>query len=439
MPENYLTIEQAIEKIELANEVFLKNKTSFPVRPIDKVRKVGEILLKRKEEFGRVITEEMGKALYESYAEIEKSALNCDYYADNCEEFLKDRAYSTENYDASVRYEPMGVILGVMPWNFPFWQAFRFAIPTILAGNTIVLKHASNVPKSAQLIEEIFLEAGFEPGTYLNLPLESKNIEKILDHPFVKAVSLTGSEKAGSSVASIAGRNIKKSVLELGGSNAFIVLDDADLDITIDRAIDARFRNAGQSCIAGKRFLIQEGIYEEFLNRFVEKVKEIKLGDPFDPSTTMGPMSRVDLAEELEVQVQKSVEMGAKILFGGNRKEAYFEPTVMTEITQEMPVFQEETFGPVAVIKKVKSLEEAVELSNLSSFGLGVSIFSKNLNLLKENVHLFEEGAVFLNQMVRSDPKLPFGGVKKSGFGRELSMEGIREFVNIKTVFIAKS
>jgi succinate-semialdehyde dehydrogenase/glutarate-semialdehyde dehydrogenase len=438
MPENYLTIEQAIEKIELANEVFLKNKTSFPIRPIDKVRKVGEILLKRKEEFGRVITEEMGKALYESYAEIEKSALNCDYYADNCEEFLKDREYSTENYDAIVRYEPLGVILGVMPWNFPFWQAFRFAIPTILAGNTIVLKHASNVPKSAQLIEEIFLEAGFEPGTYLNLPLESKNIEKVLDHPYVKAVSLTGSEKAGSSVASIAGRNIKKSVLELGGSNAFIVLDDADLDITIDRAIDARFRNAGQSCIAAKRFLVQEGIYEEFISRFTDKVKEIKLGDPFDPSTTMGPMSRVDLAKELELQVKKSVEMGAKIILGGNRKDAYFEPTIMTEISQDMPVFQEETFGPVAVIKKINSLEEAVELSNLSTFGLGVSIFSRNLNLLKDNVHLFEEGAVFLNQMVRSDPKLPFGGVKKSGFGRELSMEGIREFVNIKTVFIAK-
>jgi succinate-semialdehyde dehydrogenase/glutarate-semialdehyde dehydrogenase len=438
MPENYLTIEQAIEKIELANEVFLKNKTSFPIRPIDKVRKVGEILLKRKEEFGRVITEEMGKALYESYAEIEKSALNCDYYADNCEEFLKDREYSTENYDAIVRYEPLGVILGVMPWNFPFWQAFRFAIPTILAGNTIVLKHASNVPKSAQLIEEIFLEAGFEPGTYLNLPLESKNIEKVLDHPYVKAVSLTGSEKAGSSVASIAGKNIKKSVLELGGSNAFIVLDDADLDITIERAIDARFRNAGQSCIAAKRFLVQEGIYEEFISSFMEKVKEIKLGDPFDPSTTMGPMSRVDLAEELELQVKKSVEMGAKIILGGNRKDAYFEPTIMTEISQDMPVFQEETFGPVAVIKKINSLEEAVELSNLSTFGLGVSIFSRNLNLLKDNVHLFEEGAVFLNQMVRSDPKLPFGGVKKSGFGRELSMEGIREFVNIKTVFIAK-
>lgn len=439
MPDNYLNIQQALQKIELANEVFLKKKASFLVRPIEKVRKVGEILLARKEEFGRVITEEMGKALYESYAEIEKSALNCTFYADHCEEFLADRSYSTDKYDAIVRYEPLGVILGVMPWNFPFWQAFRFAIPTILAGNTIVLKHASNVPKSAQLIEDIFLEAGFEPGTYLNLPLESKHIEEVLNHPYVKAVSLTGSERAGSSVAEIAGRNIKKSVLELGGSNAFIVLDDADLSITVDRAIDARFRNAGQSCIAAKRFLVQEGIYKEFLSKFSEKVKEIKLGDPFDPTTTMGPMSREDLAEELENQVTKSVQMGAKVLVGGNRNGAYFEPTILTDITTEMPVFKEETFGPVAVIMKITSLEESIKLSNLTSFGLGVSIFSKNLNLLKENIHLFEEGAVFLNQMVRSDPALPFGGVKKSGFGRELSEEGIREFVNTKTVFIAKN
>lgn len=439
MPDNYLNIQQALQKIELANEVFLKKKASFPVRPIEKVRKVGEILLARKEEFGRVITEEMGKALYESYAEIEKSALNCTFYADHCEEFLADRSYSTDKYDAIVRYEPLGVILGVMPWNFPFWQAFRFAIPTILAGNTIVLKHASNVPKSAQLIEDIFLEAGFEPGTYLNLPLESKHIEEVLNHPYVKAVSLTGSERAGSSVAEIAGRNIKKSVLELGGSNAFIVLDDADLSITVDRAIDARFRNAGQSCIAAKRFLVQEGIYKEFLSKFSEKVKEIKLGDPFDPTTTMGPMSREDLAEELENQVTKSVQMGAKVLVGGNRNGAYFEPTILTDITTEMPVFKEETFGPVAVIMKITSLEESIKLSNLTSFGLGVSVFSNNLNLLKENIHLFEEGAVFLNQMVRSDPALPFGGVKKSGFGRELSEEGIREFVNTKTVFIAKN
>lgn len=438
MSNQYITIEQAVEKIELAQQVFLKNKENYTNRPIDKIRKTGEILLNKKKEFARVISEEMGKPVFESIAEIEKSALNCDFYADHVEEFLKDRNYATDRYKAIVRYEPMGVILGVMPWNFPFWQAFRFAIPTLLAGNTIVLKHASNVPKSAQLIEEIFLEAGFEKGFYQNLPLESKNIQKVIEHPFIKAVSLTGSEKAGSSVAAVAGKEIKKSVLELGGSNAFIVMDDADLDAILDKAINARYRNAGQSCIAAKRFLVQDGIYNAFLEKFTDKVKALKMGDPFDEETEIGPMARVDLAEELEQQVKKSVELGAKIITGGNRKETYFEPTILTEITSEMPVFKEETFGPVAVIMKIKSFEEAVKLSNLTTFGLGVSICTSNVEKYSSQVHLFEEGAVFFNELVRSDPKLPFGGVKKSGFGRELSEEGIREFVNIKTIVISK-
>ncbi|MBA5629808.1 NAD-dependent succinate-semialdehyde dehydrogenase [Moheibacter lacus] len=438
MSATYINLDQALEKVEIAHELFLKNKGDFQNRPIDKIKKVGEILLARKKEFAHVISLEMGKPVFESIAEIEKSALNCDFYTEHVEEFLKDRTYSTDRYNAIVRYEPMGVILGVMPWNFPFWQAFRFAIPTILAGNTIVLKHASNVPKSAQLIEDIFTEAGFEKGTYLNLHLESKNIQKIIEHPAIKAVSLTGSEKAGASVASVAGKEIKKSVLELGGSNAFIVMDDADLDLIIDKAINARYRNAGQSCIAAKRFLVQEGIYDEFLKKFTEKVKALKMGDPFDETTEIGPMARVDLAEELEKQVNDSVKMGAKIITGGNRNEAYYDPTVLTDISIEMPVFKEETFGPVAVVKKIKSFEEAVELSNLSTFGLGVSICTESVEKYSDKIHLFEEGAVFFNELVRSDPKLPFGGVKKSGFGRELSEEGIREFVNIKTIVISK-
>lgn len=438
MSKSHINIDQAIEKVGLAHKLFLKNKENYQKRPIDKIKKVGKILLERKNEFANVISGEMGKPVFESIAEIEKSALNCEFYTDQVEEFLKDRKYSTDRYDAIVRYEPMGVILGVMPWNFPFWQAFRFAIPTILAGNTIVLKHASNVPKSAQLIEDIFTEAGFESGTYLNIPLESKDIQKIIEHPFIKAVSLTGSEKAGSSVASIAGKEIKKSVLELGGSNAFIILDDADLDLILDKAINARYRNAGQSCIAAKRFLVQEGIYGEFLERFTQKVKALKMGDPFDETTEIGPLARVDLAEELEQQVNESVKIGAKIITGGKRKDAFYEPTVLTEITPEMPVFKDETFGPVAVIVKVKSFEQAVELSNLTTFGLGVSICTNNVDLYKNKIHLFEEGAVFFNELVRSDPKLPFGGVKKSGFGRELSEEGIREFVNIKTIVISK-
>ncbi|HLV23337.1 MAG TPA: NAD-dependent succinate-semialdehyde dehydrogenase [Moheibacter sp.] len=438
MSNQYINVEEAIQKIELANEVFLKNKHQFQNRPIEKIRKVGQILLEKKEEFARIISEEMGKPVFESIAEIEKSALNCEFYADNCEEFLKDRNYETERYNAIVRYEPLGVILGVMPWNFPFWQVFRFAVPTILAGNTIVLKHASNVPKCAQLIEEIFIEAGFEKGYYLNLSLESKHIETVVEHPHIKAVSLTGSEKAGSSVASAAGKVIKKSVLELGGSNAFIIMDDADLDLILDKAINARYRNAGQSCIAAKRFLVQEGIYDAFLEKFTQKVKALKMGDPFDKETEIGPLARVDLAEELENQVNKSVEMGAKIITGGKRKDAFYEPTVLTEITTEMPVFKEETFGPVAVVVKFTSFEEAVQLSNLTTFGLGVSICSRDVKELSQKVHLFEEGAVFFNELVRSDPKLPFGGVKKSGFGRELSEDGIREFVNTKTIFFAK-
>lgn len=433
-----IRVEDALQKVERANQLFQKNKENFQNRPIDKIRKVGEVLLARKQEFAEVITGEMGKPVFESIAEIEKSALNCDFYAEHCEEFLKDRKYATDRYDAVVRYEPLGVILGIMPWNFPFWQVFRFAVPTILAGNTVVVKHASNVPKSAQLIEDIFREAGFEEGTYTNLNLDSKDIEAVLDHPYVKAVSLTGSEKAGSSVASIAGRNIKKSVLELGGSNAFIILDDADLDLILDKAINARYRNAGQSCIAAKRFLVQDGIYDEFLRRFTEKVKALIMGDPFDSETEIGPLARMDLAEDLEKQVDESVKMGAKILCGGNRKEAFYEPTVVTEVTSDMPVFKEETFGPVAVVVKVKSFEEALELSNQSSFGLGVSICTKEVEKYAKKAHLFEEGAVFFNQLVRSDPKLPFGGVKKSGYGRELSSDGIQEFVNTKTIVFSK-
>lgn len=438
MSNQYITIDKANEKVELANKVFQHNKNNYQNRPKDKIRKVGEILLKRKDEFAKVISSEMGKPVYESLAEIEKSALNCEFYADNCDEFLKDKFYSTERYDAIVRNEPLGVILGIMPWNFPFWQVFRFAIPTILAGNTIVVKHASNVPQSAQLIEDIFLEAGFDTGTYLNLSLRSDDVKSIIENPLIKAVSLTGSEKAGSSVASIAGKNIKKSVLELGGSNAFIVMNDADLDNTMDKAINARFRNAGQSCIAAKRYLIQEGIYDEFLKRFVERTKALKMGDPFDPETQIGPLAREDLAIELEKQVNDSIEMGAELIIGGKRNGAFYEPTILTNVTSEMPVFIEETFGPVAALKKFKTYDEAIKLSNETTFGLGVSILGKNVELYAEKAHLFEEGAVFFNQLVRSDPKLPFGGVKNSGYGRELSIDGIHEFVNVKTIVRSK-
>lgn len=437
MPEN-ISIEEAIQKVELAQQVFQQLNLQQSKRPIDKILKIGEILLDNKEKYARIITSEMGKPVFESVAEIEKSALNCEFYAENVSSFLKDRNYETERYKAIVRYEPLGVILGVMPWNFPFWQVFRFAVPTILAGNTVVVKHASNVPESAQLIEEIFLAAGFEKGIYQNLSLDSKLIPQIIEHPAIKAVSLTGSEKAGSSVASVAGKEIKKSVLELGGSNAFIIMDDADLDKIINIAVNARYRNAGQSCIAAKRFLVQEGIYEKFLEGFTQKVKALKVGDPFDEETQIGPLARVDLAEEAEKQVKESIELGAKLILGGKREGAYYYPTILTDVTEEMPVFKEETFAPVAVIRQFKTFKEAVALSNLTSFGLGVSICTSHVEEYANQVHLFEEGAVFFNELVRSDPKLPFGGVKKSGFGRELSEDGIREFTNVKTIFFSQ-
>lgn len=438
MTNQYITATEAIRKVEMAQRVFQNRKNNFQQRPKDKIRKVAEILLNEKAEFSKIISSEMGKPLKESIAEIEKSALNCQYYAEHCDEFLKDRNYKTDNYNAVVRYEPLGVILGVMPWNFPFWQVFRFAVPTILAGNTVVVKHASNVPKSAKAIEEIFLKAGFEPGVYQNLSLPSTNVAAIIEHPYIKAVSLTGSEKAGASVAATAAGVIKKSVLELGGSNAFIVLDDADLDDSLEKAMNARFRNAGQSCIAAKRFLVQQGIYERFLEKFIERVKALKMGDPFDPETEIGPLARVDLAMDLEKQVNESVKMGAKLIVGGKRSEAFYEPSVLVDVTSQMPVFSEETFGPLAVIIKFNDFEQAVELSNDSEFGLGVSIFTTNVDEAMKKAHLFEEGAVFFNQLVRSDPKLPFGGVKHSGYGRELSEEGIREFVNVKTIVVAK-
>lgn len=437
MTNQHISIEDAIHKLEIAQKVFQKNKNIIENRPKDKIRKVAEILLAKETEFAKIISSEMGKPLKESNAEIEKSALNCNFYADHCDDFLADRHYSTDKYNAIVRYEPLGVILGVMPWNFPFWQVFRFAVPTILAGNSVVVKHASNVPESAMAIERIFLEAGFEPGTYQNLPLESKDVSKLIEHPYIKAVSLTGSEKAGSSVASAAGKSIKKSVLELGGSNAFIVMNDADMDDAIEKGMNARFRNAGQSCIAAKRFLIQDGIYNRFLEEFTKKVKALKMGDPFDAETDIGPLARVDLAEELERQVNESVKMGAKLICGGKRNGAFYEPSVIVDVTGEMPVFREETFGPLAVFVRFNSFEEAVELSNQTAFGLGVSVFTSEVDKMSEKAYLFEEGSVFFNQLVRSDPKLPFGGVKHSGFGRELSEDGIREFVNTKTIVTA--
>ncbi|CAM3769513.1 NAD-dependent succinate-semialdehyde dehydrogenase [Flavobacterium cucumis] len=407
----------------------IQNRISFLLQ-------LAKLLLENKEKYAICITTEMHKPISQAIAEVEKCALLCNYYSENAETFLATRNIKTEASESFVTYEPLGVILGVMPWNFPFWQVFRFAVPTLIAGNTVVVKHASNVPKSAKLIQEIFEQAGFPKGCYQDLRISSDEVAKVIGNPIVKAVSLTGSEQAGIAVATEAGKHLKKCVLELGGSNAFIILEDANVEKAVATAVNARMQNAGQSCIAAKRFLVHKNIADEFVAKFKVALKNLKTGNPLDKETQIGSLARVDLAEELEVQVQKSIEMGAKLIAGGNRKDAFYEPTTLTKVTTEMPVFNEETFGPVAAIITFKTIEEAIKLSNQSEFGLGVSIFTQNIDFIKTKISAFNEGAVFINEMVKSDPRLPFGGIKKSGYGRELAEDGIKEFVNVKTVVI---
>ena len=412
-------------------QLSIKNRISF-------LPQLAKLLLENKQEYATCITTEMHKPISQAIAEVEKCALLCHYYYENAETFLATKNIKTEASESFVTYEPLGVILGVMPWNFPFWQVFRFAVPTIIAGNTVVVKHASNVPKSAELIQEIFEQAGFPKGCYQDLPIPSSEVANVISNPFIKAVSLTGSEQAGIAVATEAGKHLKKCVLELGGSNAFIILEDANLEKAVTIAVNARMQNAGQSCIAAKRFLVHENIATDFISRFTKAVQELKTGDALDLNTQIGSLARVDLAEELELQVQKSIQMGAKLILGGNRKGAFYEPTILTKVTTGMPIFNEETFGSVAVIVSFKTVDEAIKLSNQSDFGLGVSIFTQDIDFIKTKISDFNEGAVFINEMVKSDPRLPFGGIKKSGYGRELSEDGIKEFVNVKTVVINK-
>ncbi|WP_461533399.1 NAD-dependent succinate-semialdehyde dehydrogenase [Sinomicrobium sp.] len=395
-------------------------------------------LRKNKREYATTITEEMGKPISQSLAEVEKCAWVCEYYAKNAAQQLADKLIETEAYKSYVSYAPIGVVLAVMPWNFPFWQVFRFAAPALMAGNVGLLKHASNVMKSASLIEEVFRRAGFPDGCLTNLPISSKKVESIITNNKVKAVTLTGSEAAGSAVAATAGSQIKKTVLELGGSNALVVFDDCNLEETVKTCVQARFQNAGQSCIAGKRLLLQASIAEKFTEKFIAEVSRLKTGDPMDEATYLGTLAREDLAEELEKQLQKSVEQGAKILTGGKRRRAFFEATIVTDVTEEMPIFKEETFGPLMAITVFDTAEEAVALVNNSKFGLGVSVFTENLKRAESLIPEFDDGAVFVNELVKSDPRLPFGGTKSSGYGRELSTDGIQEFVNKKTVFINK-
>ncbi|MGA8854199.1 MAG: NAD-dependent succinate-semialdehyde dehydrogenase, partial [Christiangramia sp.] len=388
------------------------------------------------EEYAQMITAEMGKPISESRAEVNKCAWVCDYYAENAEAFLAPEVVKTDAEQSFVRHDPIGAVFAVMPWNFPFWQVFRFAAPTLTAGNTGLLKHAPNVFGCAVKIEEIFKKAGFPEGVFQNLIVHHDQTEKIIAHDAVKAVTLTGSEMAGSAVAQIAGKYIKKSLLELGGNNSFIVLEDADIDKAVKTAVSARMLNCGQSCIAAKRFILLESIHDEFVEKFTKAVSELKAGDTKDDETQVGPLARKDLADQLNRQVKDSISQGAKLLAGGKQENCFHEPTILGNVKPGMAAFDEETFGPLAAIIKVKNIEEAFSLSEQSKYGLGVSIFTRDTEKAVEYASRVTDGAFFVNELVKSDPRLPFGGNKRSGYGRELAKDGMMEFVNKKVVYV---
>jgi len=426
------------KKIKKADKAFKDWKYIPFKRKSELMHKLAEELRKNKKEYATAITKEVGKPISQAIAEIEKCAWVCEYYADNAQEQLKKEVIKTDAHESYVKFEPLGVILAVMPWNYPFWQVFRFIAPALMAGNVGVLKHASNVMRCAENIEKAVKNAGFPDGCFQNLIIGSKKVEEVLRDKRVKAVTLTGSKPAGSSVASIAGEEIKKSVLELGGSNALVVFEDANIEETVKTCVQARFQNTGQSCIAGKRLLVQESIYNEFVEAFITEVRELKSGDPMEEDTFIGVMARKDLAKDLEEQLEKSLAEGAKVVLGGKRSKAYFEPTIVINVSKKMTIFKEETFGPIMPVTRFKTDMEVIDLVNKSNFGLGVSIFTEDFERAKALIPQFEDGAVFVNELVKSDPRLPFGGTKDSGYGRELSSHGIKEFMNRKTVYINK-
>jgi succinate-semialdehyde dehydrogenase/glutarate-semialdehyde dehydrogenase len=435
-----LNDEELENKVALADRAFRQwRRTTFSERAA-LMQRAADILDERKEHWGYLMTLEMGKPIKAAVAEAEKCAWVCRFYADNARRFLADEPVATDAGQSYIRYEPMGPVLAVMPWNFPFWQVWRFAAPAAMAGNTGLLKHASNVPQCALAIEEIFCEAGFPAGVFQALLIGSGPVKRLLEDPRIKAVTLTGSEPAGASVAETAGRQIKKAVLELGGSDPFIVMPSADLEKAIATAVQARCINNGQSCIAAKRFIVHESIARHFEQGFVARMAALQVGDPMDPRTDIGPMATPSIVEELSQQVQQTVAAGGHLLLGGEAMEGagnFFQPTVLTDIPWDSPAYRDELFGPVASIFRVASLDQAIELANDSIFGLGASAWTNDPAERQQLIGEIESGNVFINGMVKSDPRLPFGGVKHSGYGRELSAQGIREFVNIKTVWIA--
>ena len=434
-----LSAEQIEQKLRLAADTFRSYRhTSFSDRSRMMTR-AAEILESEKHELGKTMTLEMGKPLKAAIGEAEKCAWVCRYYAENAERQLADQIVDTNARKSYVRFQPLGPVLAVMPWNFPFWQVFRFAAPALMAGNVGLLKHSSNVPQCALAIEEIFRRAGFPDGAFQTLLIGSDAVEGILKDPRVAAATLTGSEPAGRSVASIAGKEIKKTVLELGGSDPFIVMPSANFDVAVTTAVKARTINNGQSCIAAKRFIVANEIYNQFEERFVSEMKALRVGDPMDESIDIGPLATPQIRDDLVEQVKKALAGGARVLTGGKKLDGpgnFYEPTVLVNVDPSSPVSCEEIFGPVAMLFRVANIEEAIRLANATTFGLGASAWTNDASEQAKFIEEIEAGCVFINGMVASDPRLPFGGVKNSGYGRELAEFGIREFVNIKTVWI---
>ena len=436
--------EMSLEEIESiiikADAAFLSWKdTDFSIRK-SCMKKTSDILKDRKDKYARLMTEEMGKPIKQSFAEVEKCAWVCDYFADSAETFLSDVIIDTEASYSFVTFQPLGVVLAIMPWNFPFWQVFRFAAPNLMAGNAGILKHSSNITGCALAIEKIFQEAGFTENLFRTIVVSSKKVGEIINNKNIAAVTITGSVAAGKSVAEKAGAVLKKTVLELGGSDPYLVLEDANLEPAAVACVNSRLINGGQSCIAAKRFIIVESVYDEFEKLFLENMKSKKMGDPFDEKNDLGPQASIKLRDDLHKQVEKSKKKGAKLLLGGKipkRKGSYYPPTILTNVKKGMPAYDEELFGPVAALIKVKDEEEGIKVANDTIFGLGAAVFTKDAKRGEEIARKgLKAGCCFVNDFVKSDPRLPFGGIKKSGYGRELSTFGIKEFVNIKTVYV---
>ncbi|PIT99415.1 MAG: succinate-semialdehyde dehydrogenase [Bdellovibrionales bacterium CG10_big_fil_rev_8_21_14_0_10_45_34] len=427
---------QISERISLGHKAHLEWRVlGFSERAM-MLKKVSLVLQQKKESLSRLMSLEMGKPISQAYLEIEKCAWVCDHYAENAEEYLTAEIVTEPNLNAEVVCQPLGVVFAVMPWNFPFWQVFRFAAPALMAGNVGLLKHSSNTTGCALEIEKVFLTAGLPEGIFQTVVCDHQVTEQIIAHPLVRAVTLTGSSEAGQKIAAIAGKYLKKSVLELGGSDPYIVLKDANIDDAVKACVKSRLINTGQSCIAAKRFIVEAPIYEKFTKEVVEEMSRKKVGAPLD-DLDLGPMARVDLRDELHKQVIRSVQEGAKLLLGGTLPEmpgAYYMPTVLSDVLPEHTCFREELFGPVAAIVRAQDASHAVELANTSEFGLGAAVFTESRTAAHKIALKIDSGCVFINDFVKSDPRLPFGGIKSSGYGRELSHYGIKEFCNIKTI-----